>query len=155
MRYAAGLLAAILMQVASLSAVWADGEKFPPIPDADEIIAYCRDTSQERRDTGVTTEMMYANDETIECLAAAIAENMRILVDEDYMKKEDGMGIEESIDAFATATGRLYKNIYNVNRACLGSCGTMWLTSGSNKVIDFQEILLKHIIMHRRERERW
>lgn len=150
MRYAMGVLAAILLQFAATSPAWAQAEKYPPIPKAVEIIVHCMGISAELYNSGTTANVGNAYSEMNACLKKAIKENLGILVGKAAPK---GWSADKAVDALSNNYEYFYSVLYNNNEACGISCGTMYHHMGKSKLNEFLEKILEEILRRRTENE--
>jgi len=152
MRYVAGTLTAILVAFGGMLPVWAQGEKFPPIPDADEIIAHCEKISwNEYAEKGSGAFVSLAVNNKIDCIGEAIKENFRILVDEDATKDYPIDNIMEDLERSSAA---FFVHIHADVKACIKlTCGNYaWAAAASRRVVVY-EGLLRTVLQQRTDEE--
>ncbi|MBF0247565.1 MAG: hypothetical protein HQL36_05770 [Alphaproteobacteria bacterium] len=118
------------------------------IPNADELIQHCWDISEEKRASGVTAEMRKGALESALCLKTEVAAQAEALIKTTSVSKEEISALLENINA---AYGRLYWLMFNENKACTPSCGTMNQAMHNAYVARAYEFILKDLIRLRKE----
>lgn len=152
MRYGAGLAATILIWFALVLPAGAQGENYPPIPNADELIKHCWDISLELRSQTGTGAMEAGGERTARCFEDAVKENMRILLKYDNMNSE-GKTLDDLMKDIHTSMFLFYDNLYSNNIACGFTCGNIWGIISRGDLAHFYEMMLKTVLSHRELRE--
>ena len=165
MRYGMGPMAAVLLWVMMGQTVEAAGEASPPIPDADEIIATCRDIAQKmNRAASSSAEESIAKEAPFRCIESHIKENMRILIDEDWIKEGKnfpggidpltaGQNIDDIMTNVYSSIFNMYYQIYENNRLNCLSCTGYWHGRASRNLAIYYEDVLRRILKRRRYHE--
>lgn len=153
MRYTVGVLVVFLMQFAATSPglSWTAGEKFPPIPDADEIIAHCRAISEnEQANMGAGAFVARELLDTVDCVEDAIKENFRILVDEESIP---GPPLNSLMHDLKESFLDFHYYVYSYAKACKPNCGNLGLASAASQLDQLYELLLRTVLAERKDRE--
>jgi len=118
------------------------------IPNAEDLIKHCWDISEEKRASGVTATMRKGALDSAQCLKKEVAQQIRIFIDEDSISNDE---ITELLESLNAAYGRLYWLMFNENKACTPSCGTMNHPLHNAYVARAYEMILKDLISLRKK----
>ena len=118
------------------------------IPNAEDLIKHCWDISEEKRASGVTAEMRKGALDSAICLKKEITIQAQALIKDTSITKDEISALLENLNA---AYGRLYWLMFNENKACTPSCGTMNHPLHNAYVARAYESILKDIIRLRKE----
>ena len=123
-------------------------EKKVEIPNAEDLIKQCWKISKEKRDSGITAEMRKGALDSALCLKQEVATQATALIQKTSITKEE---LSELLDNLNAAYGRLYWLMFNENKACRPSCGTMNHPLHNAYVARAYELILKDLIRLRKE----
>jgi hypothetical protein len=112
-------------------------------PDAAVLIKHCWSVSEKSRASGVTSDMRRGGNNTAQCLQHEIVKHASMLIDDGAMTSED---IAQLLNQLSKSYGKLYWSMYNENKACKPSCGTMYRTFHISALTTLYENILKDII---------
>ncbi|OEJ65629.1 hypothetical protein [Magnetovibrio blakemorei] len=118
------------------------------IPNAEELIKHCWDISKEKRAEIYEKSWREGHLDTALCLEQAIIDNASILIYEGFYSREK---IESEIRLVGKTYGNFYSAMYNENKACSPSCGTIRHTWHISKISKLYESILEDIIALRVE----
>jgi len=149
MRYGVGMFVAVVLAFAAMPGR-AESERWPPIPDPDEIIKHCWDISAEMRASDNASQREGALDTAL-CLRNAIKEHMAILVGNSRLETAGSM--DEILELIHAGLGKFYWEMYNNNDACDQGCGSAWFAQHNFRTARFYEEILRDVLNQRDLRE--
>lgn len=118
------------------------------IPNTEDLIKHCWDISEEKRSTPNTAMMREGHLDTALCLEQEIITHAAALIEETSMTRKQ---IVSLINNLHDAYGRLYWMMYNENKGCGFSCGTIHHPRHNTQVALLYEKILWDIIDLRKE----
>lgn len=119
----------------------ASEETIQPSTQADKQIKACWGISQDKRDSGVTQDMLAGTMETTACMKKHIMH-----LSETVLFKGDPHAqniFKEALNNLQQGTALLYGYLHTRNALCEGPCGTLYQLSGPLAVADQMAQIIK------------
>ncbi|MBF0251399.1 MAG: hypothetical protein HQL35_12315 [Alphaproteobacteria bacterium] len=117
------------------------------IPNAEELIQHCWDISEEKRASGVTSVMREGHLDTALCLENEIIAHGSALLTTPPSKED----LQKLLETLRFTYGGLYWDMFNGNRGCNPSCGTLNHTRHNWELAKLYEKILGDIIELRKK----
>jgi hypothetical protein len=117
--------------------------------DPEALVALCWAVSQEDRDSGVTARMVQGTGDTIDCLEEEIVRHAT-----EFLTTKNEDEIREAVSAIKKSFAEFYWAMYNENKGCDPSCGSIHHVSHVSALAALLEDILRDLFAQRNFYER-